>query len=139
MVLKEREFVVEVEAVAAQLQVMPDQQLGWLLAWQGLPQTRLLSQVQTLVEVEGVIESELAHQAAGGERLIQVEEVALAQKSAEVAAEELVQMWGAAAAAVELAQTKGEVVEYQTQMQMASAMNPAAEGVSCLVVGEVLS
>jgi len=32
MVLKEREFVVEVEAVAAQLQVMPDQQLGWLLA-----------------------------------------------------------------------------------------------------------
>ena len=138
MVLKEREFVVEVEAVAAQLQVMPDQQLGWLLAWQGLPQTRLLSQVQTLVEVEGVIESELAHQAAGGERLIQVEEVALAQKSAEVAAEELVQMW-AAAAAVELAQTKGEVVEYQTQMQMASAMNPAAEGVSCLLVGEVLS
>lgn len=91
--------------------------------------------MQTL---EGVIESELAHQAAGGERLTQVEEVALAQKSAEVAAEELVQMW-AAAAAVELAQTKGEVVEYQTQMQMASAMNPAAEGVSCLLVEEVLS
>jgi hypothetical protein len=79
----------------------------------------LSSQVQTLVVVEGVIESELAHQAVGGERLIQVEEAALAQKSAE-AAEEPVQMW--AAAAVELAQTKGEVVEYQIQMQMASAM-----------------
>ena len=49
------------------------------------------------MEVEGVIESELGHQAAGGEQLIQAE-VALAQKSAE--------------AAEELAQTKGEVVEY---------------------------
>jgi hypothetical protein len=32
MVLKEREFVAEVEVVAAQLQVMPALQLGWLLA-----------------------------------------------------------------------------------------------------------
>ena len=64
--------------------------------------------MQTLAEVEGVIESVMAHQTAGGERLIQAEEVALAQKSA-VAEEELVQMW--AVAVVELVQTKGEVVE----------------------------
>jgi hypothetical protein len=55
-----------------------------------------------LAEVEGVIESEMEHQAAGGERLIQAEEVALVQKL-EVAVEELTQMWVAAAA--ELAQT----------------------------------
>lgn len=89
------------------------------------------------MEAEGVIESELAHQAGGGERLIQAEEVALAQKSGE-AVEELVQMWAAAAAA-ELEQTNGEAVEYETQMQMASAMQPAVAGVSCLLVGEVLS
>jgi hypothetical protein len=61
-----------------------------------------------LAEVEGVVESEISLQVAGGERLVQAEVVALAQKLG-AAVEELVQTW--AAAAVEPVQTKGEVVE----------------------------
>jgi len=57
--------------------------------------------VQKSAEVRGAIASEMAHQTEGGELLI-LTEAALVQRR-EVAVEEQVQKW--AAAAVELAQT----------------------------------